>query len=127
MYKYYNPNPKHKNTSDCIVRAISKLENLSWDDTYWELAEQGFIEKTMPDINSTWGSYLISIGYRRHIIPNTCPNCYTIMDFCQEHPFGKYLLATGEHVVAVIDGDYYDSGDSGYEVPVYYWKKESEL
>ena len=28
------------------------------------------------------------------------------------------------NVIAVIDGDYYDSWDSGNEVPIYYWKQE---
>ena len=59
------------------------------------------------------------------IIPNTCPDCYTIADFCNDHPYGTYILATGTHVVAVIDGDYYDTWDSGNEIPIFYWQKEN--
>ena len=63
-------------------------------------------------------------GFKRFIIPDTCPDCYTIKSFCSDHPKGEFIAATGSHVVAVVDGDYYDTGDSGNEVPVYYWKKE---
>lgn len=36
---------------------------------------------------------------------------------------GIYVLALQGHVVCVIDGVYYDSWDSGREVPLYYWQK----
>ena len=58
----------------------------------------------MPSANNVWGSYLRDIGYKRYIIPNTCPDCYTVRDFCIEHAHGRYILATGSHVVAVVDG-----------------------
>lgn len=77
----------------------------------------------MPSANRVWESWLAEEGYTRKLIPNTCPNCYTVRDFCLEHPTGKYLLATGEHVVTVENGDYYDTWDSGDEQPIYYWSK----
>jgi len=80
--------------------------------------------KDMPSANNVWGAYLRSIGYSQHVLPNTCPDCYTVIDFCNDYPTGKYILATGSHVVAVEDGNYFDSWDSGSETPIYYWKKE---
>lgn len=80
----------------------------------------------MPSSNSVWGSYLKENGFKRYIIPNECPNCYTIKDFCSDYPIGLYILATGSHVVTVIDGDYYDSWDSGKEIPIYFFKKEAK-
>ena len=32
----------------------------------------------MPNGNVIWGSYLLSHGFSRHIIPDTCPLCYTV-------------------------------------------------
>ena len=84
----------------------------------------GFKKKDMPSDNDIWELYLYNKGYRRGVLPDTCPDCYTVDRFCQEYPKGKYLLATGRHVVAVVNGDYYDAWDSGKEVPVYYWHKE---
>jgi hypothetical protein len=51
--------------------------------------------------------------------------CYTIKEFCKDHPIGDYLLGTGSHVVAVLDGNYYDTWDSGSEVPIYYFKRRN--
>jgi hypothetical protein len=95
-----------------------------WEDTYIELCVQGLDMCDMPSSNAVWGAYLYKNGYRRNVIPNTCPDCYTVRDFCTEHPEGQYLLATGTHVIAVEEGDYYDTWDSGDEIPIYFWRKE---
>jgi hypothetical protein len=39
-------------------------------------------------------------------------------------PEGEYLLSIAGHVVYAEDGRYYDTWDSGGEIPHYYWKKE---
>lgn len=79
----------------------------------------------MPNADIVWGELLRENGFIRGIIPNTCPSCYTIKDFCKEHTTGTYVLGTGSHAVAVINGDYYDTWDSGDEVPIFYWMKGS--
>ena len=49
----------------------------------------------------------------------------TVEEFCRDHPQGTYILAIDGHVVCAVDGDYLDTWDSGEEVPMYYWEKES--
>lgn len=122
-YIYYNPNPKRSTAGDCVIRAICKLTEEDWDTVYSKVTLYGFLNKEMPSSNYVWGSLLKTLGYSRHIIPDTCPDCYTVRDFCKDNPRGTYLLATGAHVVTVTNGDYYDTWDSGNEVPVYYWTK----
>lgn len=107
-----------------MIRGISILTNRPWEDTYLEIAVQGYFMYDMPSSNEVWGSYLKTRGYKKKIIPNTCPDCYTVKNFCEDNPYGRFLLATGTHVIAVIDGDYYDTWDSGNEIPVYYFSKE---
>lgn len=102
MYKYFNPNPCGKNVSDCTVRAICKATG------------------------KDWGAYLRSLGYRRYIIPDTCPDCYTVGRFADDHPHGTYILALSGHVVCVQDGIIYDSWNSENETPLYFWDKETE-
>ena len=85
---------------------------------------QGFLMHEMPSTNAVWSQYLHGCGYRRTSLPDTCPICYTVRDFCRDFPIGKYLLALNGHVVAVIDGDYYDTWDSGGEIPLFYWRKD---
>jgi hypothetical protein len=89
-----------------------------------DICNEGLRMHDMPSSNAVWGSYLLNCGYVKRIIPNTCPQCYTVRDFCFENPYGDFLLATGTHVVAVKNGDYYDTWDSGNEIPVYYFTKE---
>ena len=124
MYIYYNPNPAGQKVGDCVIRAISKLIGQDWEKTYIGVAVQGYISYDMPSSNAVWAEYLRRRGYRRFVIPDTCPDCYTVRDFCIDNPRGAFLLATGSHVVTVIDGDYYDAWDSGSEVPIYFWTKE---
>ena len=123
-YKYYNPNPANNDTGDCVVRAISKALNQTWDETYWDLCDQGYLMGDWGDSNRVWDTYLRENGFIRKVIPNTCPRCYTVEDFCHDNPYGIFILATGNHVVAVIDGIAYDSWNSLREVPIFYYVRQ---
>lgn len=124
MYSHYNQNPHGRNVGDCTVRAISKATGKSWGETYLSLCVQGYLMGDMPSANSCWGSYLRELGFTRRIMPDTCPECYTVADFARDHPVGTYILALSGHVVCVEDGTLYDSWDSSREVVLYYWTKE---
>ena len=125
MYKYYNPNPRNRTgVGDCTVRAVSKALNISWEQAYVDLVVQGYLLADMPSSNMVMNAYLLSKGFSKHVIKDTCPDCYTIDDFANDHPEGTYILGTGTHVVAMISGTYYDSWPSGDESPIYYYQKE---
>lgn len=124
MYIYYNNNPNGIKIGDCVVRAISTALNQPWERTYIDLCIEGFMFADMPNANSVWNSYLFSKGYKRYVIPDTCPNCYTIGQFADDHPSGTYIVATGSHVVCVKDGQILDNWNSSAEIPTYYYSKE---
>lgn len=124
MYIHFNPNPERLSVGDCVIRAICKLTNQDWETVYFHLCIQGAIDYDLPNANHVWEKYLSTHGYKRTLLPDTCPDCYTVKDFCDDYSVGSYLLAIGTHVVAVEDGDYYDTWDSGNEVPMFYWRKE---
>jgi len=124
MFVEYNPNPDGAIVGDCVVRAIAKLMDIDWGNAYTGVVTQGYLMRDMPSSNAVWGAYLKKNGYKRHALPDTCPDCYTVKEFCRDYPKGRFLLATGSHVVTVVDGDYYDTWDSGSETPIYYWSKE---
>ena len=124
-YVHFNPNPAGKSVGDCVVRALMMLFNDSWSNVYADITMQGAYMYDMPSSDAVWGAYLKANGFTKHMLPNTCPNCYTIYDFIKDFPKGTYLVATGTHVVAVIDGNFYDSSNSGNEMIIYYWRKET--
>ena len=123
-WKRYNPNPYGNRVGDCTVRAISAATEQTWERTYMALCLEGFCMGDMPSANQVWSQYLRSKGFKRRVIGEECPTCYTVADFAQDHPHGLYVLALDGHVLCVKDGDYHDTWDSGGEIPVYYWTRE---
>ena len=124
MYKYYNPNPLGRtNSGDCVVRALTKLFNQSWDTVYTNLCLSGLSMAMMPTSNAVSKAYMEQNGYVMGV-PKECSDCITVREFAEDHPRGKYLLCMGDHVVALVDGDYYDSFDSGNEIVTYYFSKQ---
>lgn len=121
LHKHYNPNPHKNRNGDCTARAICKATGKTWDQVYTALCAYGFAEKDYPNANVIWGQYLYDLGFRQHLIREYWK--HTVEDFCREHPSGTYILAIGDHVVCVDGGFYWDSWDSGQEVPVYYWTR----
>jgi hypothetical protein len=123
MYSYYNANPYKIRVGDCVIRAISKALNQSWEDTYIDLTIQGYLMGDLLSSNAVWGAYLKSKGFIRDIISNDCPECYTIEDFCNEYPKGTFIIGTGTHAVCVEDGCVFDTWNSSGEVPIYFYYK----
>ena len=78
----------------------------------------------LPNANEVWNAYLLRQGFTRHIIPDTCPACYTVEQFSKDNPHGVFIVATGSHAVCVKDGNVLDAWDSSGEVPTYYYAKE---
>ena len=124
-YVFYNPNPKNQRVGDCAVRAVSKAIGKDWTDTYIGLCSEGLALRDMPSANLVWGMYLRKFGFEEHMIPSICPDCTTVKRFAKDHPRGRYVLACQNHTVCIINGDYYDSWDSGDEVILYYFTKEN--
>lgn len=123
-YVNFSNNPLRRNTGDCVIRAISVAERISWDDAFWLLAKKAFELADVMTSNATWSALLKELGYQRYVIPDKCPDCYSIEQFADDHRKGTFIVGTGTHAVAVVNGDYYDSWKSGDEIPMYYFKKE---
>lgn len=123
MYIFYNPNPKGRMVGDCVIRALTMALDEPWERVYVALSAQGFSMCEWGNADPVWGAFLRSKGFHREMIPNTCPDCYTIADFARDHPKGTFILGTGNHAVAVKDGDIFDSWDSSNAIPIFYFTR----
>lgn len=126
MWIEYNPNPTGRRVEDCAIRAVSKALGWDWEKAYATICSYGFAMGDMPHSNSVWGAVLREHHFYREAIPNTCPDCYTIQDFVNDHPKGTFVLICNRHVVTVHDSGVYDTWDSSSEVPQFYWYKKEE-
>ena len=122
----YNPSPVGRNVGDCSVRAVAKALDTDWETAYALIAMNGYLMADMPSSNAVWGAVLRQNGFSRYAVPNTCPDCYTIGDFADDHPHGVYVVGTGNHVCTIRDGVVFDSWDSRSEIPQFYWSKKEE-
>ena len=124
MYSYFNPNPQGNKVGDCVIRAIAKALDMSWEDVYLELTIQGYMMGDLLSSNGVWDAYLKGKGFVREIIPFECPDCYGLLEFANEHSEGTYVVGTGSHAICVRDGVIYDAWNSSNEIPIYYYRKE---
>ena len=120
---YYNPNPKRKRGSDCVIRMLTKICDFDWESAYLALSTIALTEYDMPSSNYVWEIYLKSLGFTKRLLPITCPDCVTISEFAKDNPEGTYVVCTGSHVATVVDSDWYDAWDSGEEVVSYYFER----
>ena len=130
-FVYYQPNEKDlkDQCGDCQIRALSKVLGLSWVETF---------DLTIPlcrdlqtytifdcDLQKTKAA-MESLGFTYTGISNKRGSKRpTIEQFAKDHPKGRYVCTVSRHVVAVVDGKYYDTWDSGYKSMYGYYCKEA--
>ena len=88
------------------------------------LSVNGFQMGNIMAADEVWGSVLRQHGFKRYLVPDYCPDCYSVGAFCEEHPDGTFVVKSENHVATVVDGDLYDSWNSEDKTVIYYWRKE---
>ena len=123
MWKYFNNNPLNLNVGDCTVRAICAVTGMDWHTVHKALCDLSGDMADMPSADRCWWALLEQMGFSRKRMIDRCPECYTVEQFAFDHPRGIYILGPHEHAVACINGDWWDSWDSGKTVPTYYFRR----
>lgn len=127
-FRYENVNPKDKTTGDCVIRAIAKALNKSWEDVYTELCELGLKLKEMPNSRRVYEKYLEQAGFIRCNQPRRENNKrYTVREFIDELSYlGRtYIIHPGlHHLSCIIDGQVVDTWDCSQECLGIYWVKK---
>lgn len=121
-YRRFNANPKDSYTGDCYIRALCIAYGLPYESVRNELnkikREGGFwapnITPVLLKFARAHGAKSISEAKDLGISEDV-----TLEDFANSHPDGTYLVFTSDkgkkssdHIVCVLDGDYWDSWDS---------------
>lgn len=122
MWVYANPNPEQKDVPDCVIRAISIALNKPWEEVFDELSAVARYDHSITSDDHVWGHYLYFLGFIPFILPESCPECISVRSFSRIFSKGIYIVGTGFHAVSVINGNYYDTWDSGDVVPTFFWK-----
>lgn len=128
--KRYNANTRDSYVGDCVKRSLTIAYGLDYDEVSKELnrikRDKGV---SAYNISPVYNEFL----KRRNAVFRAYPEKgVTVSNFADEHSSGTYLLLTGSpslaargvsnHMVAIIDGDIWDSWDSSNEVVVSYLK-----
>lgn len=116
---YYNPNPRGKETGDCVIRAVAAATGKPWELVYTGVALQGLAMGDMPNEAKIWRAFLRSQGFRRRLIMDDI----TVGEFADRHRNGTYIVGTGTHAVAVIDGVLWDIFNSQNLPAKYFYER----
>lgn len=105
MYRYYNNNPHHMLTDDCVLRAIAVAEGISWDDCQRKLSylsgKQGLLLNDVDFVED----------YLDSLYPRKCYKNMTIGEFADISPKGNFVATTNGHITAIINNVIVDTWD----------------
>ena len=120
-YQYFQPNKKDlkDKVGDCQIRALCKTLNLSWVEAFdltipicRELQTYTIFDCDLKKTKEAMKSF----GFEYTGVSNKKGTKRPTVDsFAKDHPEGTYILSVAHHVVACVDGKYYDTWDSGHK------------
>lgn len=125
-FVYYNANPKNLKVGDCVIRALSKATEMSWDEVYDELYQIGRKKKRMLNDKATFKAFLKNHDFIQSNSERGYDNKrITIDEFIDrsEHDI-MYVISTRKHLTVVYNGDIYDTWNTGNEKSGKYWYKK---
>lgn len=118
-FVYYQPNKMDVKDEygDCTVRALSKALNCSWLEAFEEMIPICRREQATNifDVPAKKRADLLTmLGFTyTGISTKEGTKRPTVDSFAKEHKTGTYIVNVAHHVVAVVDGKYFDTWDSG--------------
>ena len=125
-YKYYQPNKKDLKDEygDCVIRSLTKVMNFEWKEVFEGLLPYARELQCMPNGKACYERYLKDNGFTYTGISNKKGTKRPTVDsFAKAHKSGIYVLIVANHLVAVADGIYYDTWDSGEKSLYGYWER----
>ena len=128
-YQYYQPNKKDLKDKygDCVIRALTKVLNMEWMEVFEDMIPFCREYQALHNNQIVYTEYLKSKGFKYVGISNKKGSKRpTPKTFAKAHKIGTYFVTVANHVVAIVDGIYYDTWDSGEKSMYGYWEKTKE-
>lgn len=120
MYYYFQPNSKDHNNEigDCVIRAICKVSGKSWKEIFDALCTIARTRQSLPNYSDVFSQYLESFGYKHKIVKKKLTVKYASL---LSKSNKRLVMRCEGHLVAAVDGDYYDTWDSGKKIVKEIW------
>ena len=118
-FVYYQPNEKDLKDQygDCTIRALSKALNCTWVEAFdltIPICRREQVTNLFNAPSAIERTFLAELGFIYHGVSNKKGSRRpTVDEFAKAHPTGTYILNVANHEVACVDGNYYDTWDSG--------------
>lgn len=131
-FKKENVNPKEwKHEGDCVVRAIAKANNMSWESTYLRLCDMGLKKCRMPNSQKTYEALLKEYGWIKQKMPVWYDafgkrNRYTVKALADEYPTERMVVSIANHLTFIDKGTLIDTWNCGSKSVGNYWIKEDK-
>ena len=125
VFRYYNNNPHHKRTEDCVIRAIAAGTGQSWEQIARNLTEYMIKKGDMLNTPELYGKYLKEIGWVKQKQPiHSNKKKMLVKDFVKQFK-GRAVIHVGKaHVSYVADGKLWDIWNCENEIIGVYWTPE---
>lgn len=126
-WKYYQPNKKDLKDKygDCVIRALTKALGMEWLEVFDDIQPISRELQIPFNCKPCYEKYLEGKGFVYHGISNSKGTKRpTVQSFTKEHKEGIYILRVAHHIVAVSEGYFWDTWDSGNKSLYGYWVKE---
>lgn len=126
IFQKTNVNPKEwKSEGDCVVRAISKASNTSWDEVYWDLCLLGRKKCRMPNSKKLYEAYLKEQGWEKHKMPRHEDGTrYTVEELINELPKKTLIISVANHLTCCQQGTLIDTWNCGHKSVGNYWTND---
>ena len=122
FFRYYNCNPHHKITCDCVIRAIAAGEGEPWEKVLRDLTEYMIKYGYMLSTPELYSKYLKDRGWVKQKQPTTKDGKKVrIKDFLKTFK-GQAIIHAGTEHVSYLDGGYvWDLWDCSDDIIGNYW------
>jgi hypothetical protein len=109
VFEHFQPNIRKSNASDCSIRAVAKIFEISWDAALDLIVKYShkYGENTNNSLNLNT-VFFEELGM--HVYQPA--KKITFGEFAAKHPDGVYALNSHGHICACVNGVLYDSWDS---------------